>query len=205
MHEEISDAELIQKLRTAIAEEKKEIFLIFYERYKNLVLKISYQQLKDYDRASDVLHDVFIRVIQSVEGIKDGSVFKSWITSITRNRCTDLLRKTSYLKNVDPLDAKIEVSIGERTEDVLLASMDKEKMLRLLSDCIGRLDELHLNIFKLRWKGLKSAQISKCLSIDKMQMRRCYDRIKKTLEACMQTKGLTVSIEQIILLGELDE
>src|SRR5262249_6012313 len=117
----------------------------------------------------------------------------------------DLLRRTSYLKNVEPLDAKIEVSVGKRTEDVLLASMDKGKMLLLLSDCLGRLDEVHLSIFKLRWKGLKSAQICNALSIDPMEMRRCYDRIKKTLEVCMQTKGLTVTIDQIILLGELDE
>jgi len=205
MYQDHSDAELIEELRTSNEEDKKVIFLTFYDRYKNLVLKISYQLLGDYDMAADVLHDVFVRVIQSVDGLKDGGVFKCWIITITRNRCADLLRRTSYLKNTEPLDPKIEVRFAERTEDIVVASLDRKKILELLSGCIKRLDDFHLNIFKLRWKGLKSAKISGCLGIDKAQLRRSYDRIKNVLEGCMQSKGFAVSIEQIISLGELDE
>jgi len=205
MYQDHSDAELIEELRTSNEEDKKVIFLTFYDRYKNLVLKISYQLLGDYDMAADVLHDVFVRVIRSVDGLKDGAVFKCWIITITRNRCADLLRRTSYLKNTEPLDPKIEVRFAERTEDIVVASLDRKKILELLSDCIKRLDDFHLNIFKLRWKGLQSAKISGCLGIDKAHLRRSYDRIKNVLEGCMQSKGFAVSIEQIISLGELDE
>jgi RNA polymerase sigma factor (sigma-70 family) len=204
MPRELSDSELIERLKTRNDEEKKDIFLTLYDRYKNLVLKISYEQLHDYDRAGDVLHDVFVRVIEDFAGIKDGAVFKSWIMAVTRNRCVDLLRKTSYLKNY-PLDATIQVRLGERMEDVLIASMDRQKILRLLSSCIQGLDEFHLNILKLRWKGLRSTELSKTLSIDKMEIRRSYDKIKRVLEGCMRSKGLTISIDQIISLGELDE
>jgi RNA polymerase sigma factor (sigma-70 family) len=205
LQEGVSDSDLIEKLRSSNEEQKKEIYLHLYERYKNLVLKIAYQRLRDYDLSADVLHDVFVRVIRSVETIKDAAVFKSWIITITKNRCTDLLRKTSHLKNSAPLDPKIEVSMSERTEDVLVANVDKQKMLHALARCIGGLDGFDLNVFKLRWKGLKSEQISRIFSFDRLQMRRCYRRIKNNLETCMESRGLNISIDQIILLGDLDE
>jgi hypothetical protein len=57
----------------------------------------------------------------------------------------------------------------------------------------------------LRWQRLKGAQIVRILKTEKSELRRSYDRIKRILEACMQTKGLNISIEQIISLGEIDE
>jgi RNA polymerase sigma-70 factor (ECF subfamily) len=205
MYDELSDSELVGRFRQCQEEEKKNILLTLYERYKFLVLKVCYHYLEDYDTANDVFHDVFIRVIEHVETINNPPLLKSWIMTITRNLCVDQLRKTSSLKGQMPLEVQIEVSVDERVEDRFVAELDKQKILTHLSACILRLDAFQLRVLRLRWQGLKGAQIVRILKTEKSELRRSYDRIKRILEACMQTKGLNISIEQIISLGEIDE
>lgn len=205
MYTNLSDRELIETLRRSSDEEKKEIFLALYERYKLLVLKSSYKYVRNYELASDILHDVFIRMIEHVEAIKNPGVFKSWLMTITRNTCVDYLRKTSYMKREIPLTANVEIATGERSEDKFVAEIDRQKIMIQLKSCILNLDAHHLNVFKLRWQGLKAAQIVKVLKTDKSELRRCYDKIKANLENCMKRKGFKISIDQILYLGEIDE
>jgi RNA polymerase sigma-70 factor, ECF subfamily len=199
-----SDSDLVSKLSSCSDEERKLILLTLYERYKLLVLKICYHYLADYDQANDVFHDIFIKVIENAGNLKNPSVFKSWLLTITRNLCVDRLRKTSLLKEQEPLTAELEVVSGTRTEDRYIAEMDKQKILVHLSGCIQGLDKLNQTVLKLRWRGLKAAQIVKILKIERADLRRSYDNIKKDLETCMGKKGHEITIEQIISLGELE-
>jgi len=52
---------------------------------------------------------------------------------------------------------------------------------------------------------MRAAEILKIVGLNKSELRRSYDRLKNLLEVCMKRKGLTISIDQIISLGELDE
>lgn len=205
MYQELSDAELLNRLHLSNDLQKREIYQTLYERYKNLVLKVCYFHLADYDQANDVFHDIFIKVIESAQTITNPALFKSWLMTISRNLCVDRLRRSSYLKGGEPLSDEIEVTSDERIEDKYVAELDRQKILDHLTKCVHNLDPMHLQIFKLRWKGMRAAEISKLLKTDKASLRRAYDKIKVLLEGCMQSKGLKISIERIILLGELDE
>jgi RNA polymerase sigma-70 factor (ECF subfamily) len=205
MIRELSDTDLVARLRQTNADGKQEILLLLYDRYKSLVLKVCYHYLRDYEQANDVFHDVFVKVIEKAETLNNPAVFKSWLMTITRNLCVDVLRKSSYLKGQVPLDPQIEVSSDDREEIRLIAELDKQKLIGQLSECIRRLDTFQMSVFKLRWKGLKSAQIQKMVQTDDKELRRAYDKIKNTLEPCMKRKGFIVSIDQIISLGEIDE
>jgi len=204
MQGELSDSDLIRKLSTSSADEKKDIYLILYERYKSLVLTIAYHYVKDYDRAGDVMHEVFLRVIQKAQDIKQPDLFKSWLMTVTRNLSVDSLRSASYISDT-ALDEQISVSSSERQEDAMIAELDRQKILEHLKDCVGRLEEVDLRIFKMRWQGLKTAQIGKILGTDKTQIRRAYDNMRTVLETCMHRKGFDLSIAQMLLLGEIDE
>lgn len=204
MFEKVADAELLTSLPHSTDVQKKEILLVLYERYKNLVLKVCFYHLADYEAASDVFHDVFIKVIENADSLKNPNLFKSWLMTVTRNLCVDRLRRSSYLKGQEPLSAEIEVSCEERVEDRYIAEMERERILNHLTGCVHKLDPSLLNIFRLRWTGLRAAQILKIVKTDKAELRRSYDRIKSVLEGCMRTKGYKISIEQIIGLGEID-
>lgn len=204
MYENLSDADLIQRLRQHDELQKPNILLALYERYKNLVLKICYSHLGDYDLARDAFHDVFLKVMESAESIQNPAMFKSWLITISRNLCVDRLRRSSYLVERDPADPAIEVSCDDRVEDRYVAEMDRQKILSHLNSCIQKLEPNDLSIFKMRWRGLRAAQILKIAKTQKAELRRSYDRIKNSLERCMKAHRLVISIDQILSLGELE-
>ena len=189
MSKDQSDSDLVRNLGNCSDEERKVILLTLYERYKLLVLKICYHYLADYDQANDVFHDIFIKVIENAGNLKNPSVFKSWLLTITKNLCVDRLRKTSLLKEQEPLTTEMEVVSESRTEDRYIAEMDKQKILGYLSAWYKALNEINRTVLKLRWRGLKAAQIVKILKIERAELRRSYDSIKKDLETCMERKG----------------
>jgi RNA polymerase sigma-70 factor (ECF subfamily) len=205
MYEDFSDSDLLRRLSAAGEQDRKGIFLTLYERYKQLVLKISYYYLADYEQANDNFHDVFVKVIENAEKLENPDLFKSWLMKTTRNLCVDRLRRSAHRSGNEATSAEIEVACDERVEDRYIAEMDRQRILKQLVSCIQNLDEKHLCIFKLRWKGFRAAQILNIVKLDKQELRRSYDRIKNLLEDCMKSKGLVISIDQIILLGEFED
>jgi len=194
-----TDRALVIKLQNCTAAEKNEILMTLYERYKNLILKICFHYLKDYDLAQDIFHDAFIKVIQNAGSLNNPEVFRSWFVTITRNLCIDRLRKMAF-KDQEPIMARI---VAERVEDLFVAHMEKDRLLVHLSDCVQKLDKSLIKILKLRWQGLKAAEISQALSINKLQLRRSYRQMKSILESAMKEKRINITIDQIIHLGEI--
>lgn len=194
-----TDFALVSKLQNCTTAEKNEILLTLYERYKHLILKICFNYLKDYDQAQDIFHDAFIKVIENAENLKNPEVFRSWFVTITRNLCIDRLRRLSF-KDREPLTTRI---VADRVEDLFVASLEKDRLLIHLSDCVSKLDESLIKILRLRWKGLKASEISKVIGVDKMQLRLAYRRIKSTLESSMKEKQIEITIDQIVDLGQI--
>lgn len=194
-----TDRALVTKLQNCTAAEKNEILMTLYERYKNLILKICFHYLRDYDLAQDIFHDAFIKVIQNAENLKNPEVFRSWFVTITRNLCIDRLRKMSF-QDQEPIMTRV---VAERVEDCFVAYMERDRLLFHLADCVQKLDESLINILKMRWRGLKAAEISKILSINKLQLRRSYRQMKSILESAMKEKRINITIDQIVELGEV--
>lgn len=194
-----TDFKLVSKLQRCTEAEKNEILMMLYERYKNLILKICFHYMKDYDQAQDIFHDAFIKVIENAEKLQNPEVFRSWFVTIARNLCIDRLRKLSY-KDREPIMMQV---IADRTEDLFVASIEKDRLFIQLSDCINKLDESLFKILALRWKGFKAAEISKMVNVNKLQLRRSYRQIKSILETCMRDRGINITIDQIVHLGEI--
>lgn len=194
-----TDRALVTKLQNCTAAEKNEILMTLYERYKNLILKICFHYLRDYDLAQDIFHDAFIKVIQNAENLKNPEVFRSWFVTITRNLCIDRLRKMSF-QDQEPIMTRV---VAERVEDCFVAYMERDRLLFHLADCVQKLDGSLINILKMRWRGLKAAEISKILSINKLQLRRSYRQMKSILESAMKEKRINITIDQIVELGEV--
>ena len=185
-----TDRALVIKLQNCTAAEKNEILMTLYERYKNLILKICFHYLKDYDLAQDIFHDAFIKVIQNAGSLNNPEVFRSWFVTITRNLCIDRLRKMAF-KDQEPIMARV---VAERVEDLFVAHMEKDRLLVHLSDCVQKLDKSLIKILKLRWQGLKAAEISQALSINKLQLRRSYRQMKSILESAMKEKQINITM-----------
>ncbi len=87
---ELSDEELLRR----IADGDQDALLTLYDRYGRLVYSLAYKVLQDHQLAEEVTQDVFTRVWKAAATFDPKkSRFTTWLTSITRNRAIDILRR----------------------------------------------------------------------------------------------------------------
>jgi RNA polymerase sigma-70 factor (ECF subfamily) len=203
MLETWTDAQLITRFQSATGDERTKILLILYDRYRNLILKICRHYLKSSDLPYDAFHDTFIKIARNLDKLQNPEAFKGWAMRITRNVCVDYLRKTSLTNENIEEESVVRVSSIDM-EEVYIAEINRKNLLLSLKGCMQLLRPFDLRVLDLRWRGLKTGQIMKILNIDKQELRRSYDRIKKGLENCMGKKGLRISIDEILSFGGID-
>jgi RNA polymerase sigma-70 factor (ECF subfamily) len=204
MLHKLPDGELIARFRKGSHNERNEILLALYDRYKLLILKLCYSYLKDYDRASDVLQDVFIKVTEKLDTLRNPDIFKSWTLAIARNICVDLLRRSSLFLDGEFQALTLEVYSDERAEDKAIAQIQKATVLEHIQECVRKLEPFDSNVFALRCQGMRATQICEMLKVERPVLRMSYERLKKILETCMSRKRLRISIDEILAIGELD-
>lgn len=74
------------------SENDKRKFVILYEKYRHLMLKVAYDVLRDNYLAEDAVHEAFIKVAKNMEKIGET---KRYLITITKNSTIDIYRKRS--------------------------------------------------------------------------------------------------------------
>jgi RNA polymerase sigma-70 factor (ECF subfamily) len=203
MLEQLSDSELVIEFQKGNHDLRNQVLLIFYDRYKYLIIKLCYGYLKDLENSKDVLHDVFIKIGEKLQELKNPEVIRPWMIMIAKNSSVDFLRRASKFSGGKHVPLEVEPYSSAREEDMAIAGIEKQKILDLLKGCMKKLSGFDLNIFSLRCDGLRANEICELLKLERNVLRQSYERIKKILETCMKRKRFRISIDQIVAVGEI--
>ena len=121
------------------------------------------------DDAEDIFQEVFSRVFERLEMLRDDGALTAWIAQVTRNLCVDYLRKA---RDFDELPEEIE-SDGERElTDLTDALWVRQAMARLPANCAEILDRFFCRDESYRAiathtgiaEGTIASRISRCLA-----------------------------------------
>jgi RNA polymerase sigma-70 factor (ECF subfamily) len=89
-YSKFDDVALIRQIALAHPEALSEL----YDRYSRLTFSLALHILGEAELAEEVTQDVFFRIWEKAETYQVGQArVSTWLTSITRNRSIDLLRK----------------------------------------------------------------------------------------------------------------
>lgn len=106
------DEELLIK-RIKIGDENA--FAELVETHQKMVFNVALRYVRNYDDASDITQEVFIKAYRSIDSFKGKAQISTWLYRITVNFCTDFARKNKlYYKNTVELESENEE--GELTE-----------------------------------------------------------------------------------------
>ena len=79
-----------------IANDRSEALSVLYDRYSRLVFSLAFNSVGDMDAAEEITQDVFLRVWKNAHSYRaEKAQVNTWISSITRYRAIDFLRKRS--------------------------------------------------------------------------------------------------------------
>jgi RNA polymerase sigma factor (sigma-70 family) len=102
----ITDAELVQRCRAGDAEAWNQLV----DRFSRYVYAICVQgfRLREHD-AEDVFQEVFTRVYERLDSLRNDAAVRPWIAQLTRRLCLDKLAQTSREEPVEEPGVQEEV------------------------------------------------------------------------------------------------
>jgi RNA polymerase sigma-70 factor (ECF subfamily) len=160
-----SDVELVGRCRTGETQAWSELV----ERYSRYVYAIALQGfgLKGPD-AEDAFQDVFLRVYDRLESLRDPSAFRPWIAQLTRRVCLDRLAAASREEPADVEPPEVEATVDELDQ----AFVVREALDALQPECREVLDRFFCRDESYRMigealdlpKGTIASRISRCLA-----------------------------------------
>jgi RNA polymerase sigma factor (sigma-70 family) len=163
---ELSDAELVARCRDGDEAAWRELV----ERFSRYVYAIAVQafRLSPHD-AEDVFQDVFARVYERLDSLRDDDALRPWIAQLTRRLCIDRLRSGSR-------EQPAEEELPDQPADDVLEELDDafdvhEALAGLPENCRDILDRFFAQDESYRTigdalslpAGTIASRISRCL------------------------------------------
>ena len=158
--------------------EEKRKFVILYETYRYLMLKVAVDILHDYQLAEDAVQEAFVRVAKHMEqiGQPQETATKRYLITITKHAAIDLYRKRNKLYS-----REIYMDELPDSEEPLayMAPQEEYGVLNILKN----LPLKYRDIFLLKYSAhLENAEIAKICNIREGTVRQRLARGKRLIE-----------------------
>ena len=168
----LPDDQLVARCRAGDHEAWSELV----ERFSRYVYAIATQafRLREHD-AEDVFQEVFARVYERLDTLRNDSAIRAWIAQLTRRLCVDKLRASAREEPTDEVEAGPDAEVYARLDEAFDLH---EAMNALSSDCREILDRFFARDESYRMIGeeleLPPGTIASRIS-------RCLGRLRETL------------------------
>lgn len=164
--------ELIEKAK----EGDKDAFTTLLVNNKAKLYQIARAKLQNEDDIEDAIQETMILAYTKMRTLKENSKFNAWIIKILLNKCTEVYRKN---KNKPIPFEKVEKVVEDNISDKMEAELEKEKVLRVLSE------EEKVLIWLYYGNGYTTKQLSEILEKNentlKTKIKRMKEKIRKEL------------------------
>lgn len=154
-----------------------------YARYKNLVFGSCLKYFKNRPDADDAVSEIFALIDRKLK-THDVSNFKSWLFTVTRNYCIEVLRKKNRQRD------KISVAENMYSETVFHPDdIVDEGLLKKLEKCLEALPEkqrMTVDLFYYKKETYKDIAKKMDLSWDKV--RSFMQNGRRNLKNCLESK-----------------
>jgi RNA polymerase sigma-70 factor (ECF subfamily) len=156
-----------------------QVYDIYYQPVRRFISKM----VEDQWIADDLTQDIFIKVQQNFNGLKDPSKLEPWIFRIARNRCLDYFRSGAIQNESHELKDGVKTSI----EPLAQIQLEQQQMSRCVQDKIYLLPEsLRVVLALADTMDFTHREIANILNISvgnaKVRLHRARKAFKKILQ-----------------------
>ncbi len=155
--------------------------------YQDDIYKMMFYRTYSQMDAVDLTQEVFIQAFRRIKTLKNNERFRSWLFSISINRCRDLKRKRRLL-NFFGMGAWYDqdnlADMDTSTNDQVLDTIQQEKFWEQVKKLLHDLSDSEREVFTMRFmEQLKISEIAEVInkneSTVKTHLYRALQKIKK--------------------------
>lgn len=159
-----------------------------YNRYSRLVFGSCLKYLKDRGLAEDAVNDIFVQLSKKLK-THNVEYFKSWLYTVTRNHCIEILRKQNRHR-----DKKTESELMYTEAVFHPDDVENTETIKLLGDCIKALPTNQQKCIQLFYYEKVSYQdIAATLELNWNKVRSFIQNGRRNLKNCISEKQPTLS------------
>ena len=147
--------------------EEKRKFVILYENYRYLMLKVAADILHDYQLAEDAVQEAFVRVAKHMENVgqPEETATKRYLITITKHAAIDLYRRRNRLQS----------------REIYMDELPEEEHGVL--DILKNLPPKYRDIFLLKYSAhLENREIARICGLREGTIRQRIARGKRLIE-----------------------
>ena|SRR5689334_6914181 len=189
----MDDAESDDTLLDALARARDaRAFDALYRRHTRLLYALAVRLTRDADAAQDLVHDAWVRAVESLTRFERRSSFRTWITGILLNRIREHERARRHDSRDDHSDAD---GVDDLPDPASAAPLDVDGVDRLdLDAAIAALPHGFRQVLLLHdVEGFTHEEIAGALGVapgtSKSQLARARQRVRELLAAGAPRNG----------------
>ncbi len=155
----------------------RKYFEYLYDRYQNKLFNFIYRFVGDREQAEDLMHDLFIKVIESTNQFDTNRKFSTWIYALSINLCRNEIRKHSNRKQLIEENFVIENFMNPDQQE----NIDKKTFKNEVHKYLETLNEENKSLILLRFhEDLSIPQISTIINLPEGTVKsRLFYLLKK--------------------------
>lgn len=165
-------------------EEDKRKFVILYETYRYLMMKVALDILKDTFLAEDAVHEAFIKLAKNMDKIGETDVTetKRYLITITKNATIDIYRKRTH-------QFQREIYVDELEECNVPVTYAEADIDDGILDILKCLPVKYRDVFLLKYSGnMDNDEIAKVLNITEGTIRQRLSRGKTMIQEALNKR-----------------
>lgn len=156
------------------------------DRTSSTVTSIALAIVKDIDSAEDVAQQVYIKVWQQIETLKNAMSFLPWLRQTTRNTAFNFLRDNKVSRTVSGQTAEELLSeysdADQNQDDILLRSQQGQIISRFVDELPSEDREVILLFYR---EGESTRRVSQLLEVSEANVRKKLSRTRAKLKEQM--------------------
>lgn len=139
---------------------------LLFDRYSRHVQRLVWSLLGPESEAEDIMHEVFIRAFEGINGLEDAAKLKGWLTGITVYTAREWIRRRSRRRWLSFMEEVPETPHVDASEEVNEATRATYAVLREMSPD----DRV---IFSLRYiEGMELTEVAKACDVSLATAKR---------------------------------
>jgi RNA polymerase sigma-70 factor (ECF subfamily) len=160
------------------------------ERYWNMVFALALSRIDHRAEAEDIAQESFLKAYAQLHALRDPSRFAGWLSKITRQQCTNAVRKNLRCR------AALDAHAGSacQLEAVPAYSSNPgltDSQMRFVRQTVGRLPDRFRQLVIMRFMGGLSAvqiaeQLGKRPGTVRVSLHRAYNILRKDLAPLLE-------------------
>ncbi len=126
--------------------------------YGTDVLNVAYSYVRNFSQAQDIVQDVFLRAFTKMDSFRGQSSVRTWLLSITANRCKDVLRSWNQ-RNVT-VEETVELGETHSTpETEVIEQLENNELWAAVSQLPLKYREVIVLFYLREFSGQEIAEI----------------------------------------------